>query len=80
MLALADDGYTHGDLSPYNLLVTASNELVVIDLPQLVDVIVNPQGIGFLHRDVMNVSRWFASRGAAERGKELFAEALARLY
>ena len=80
VLTLAEDGFAHGDLSPYNLLVTASNELVVIDLPQLVDVTVNPQGIEFLHRDVMNVSRWFVARGAAEGGEELFAEALARLY
>jgi RIO kinase 1 len=62
MAILARGGYTHGDLSAYNLLVH-DGDLVLIDLPQLVDVVANPQGRDFLRRDVDNVSRWFRSRG-----------------
>ncbi len=86
MLTLAGAGYTHGDLSPYNLLVAptpdggVNGELVVIDLPQLVDVVVNPDGVSYLRRDVMNVTKWFHSRRADVDGAELFAEALAVLY
>jgi RIO kinase 1 len=62
MVILARGGYTHGDLSAYNLLVHGA-ELVLIDLPQLVDVVANPQGRTFLRRDVDTVCRWFRSRG-----------------
>ncbi|MFG1918043.1 RIO1 family regulatory kinase/ATPase [Micromonospora sp. NPDC048898] len=59
---LARAGYAHGDLSPYNLLVH-QGRLVVIDLPQVVDVVANPQGPEFLARDVRVVGAWFAARG-----------------
>jgi RIO kinase 1 len=62
MVLLARGGYTHGDLSAYNLLVQGG-ELVLIDLPQLVDIVANPQGRAFLQRDVGTVARWFSSRG-----------------
>jgi RIO kinase 1 len=62
MVLLARGGWTHGDLSAYNLLVH-HGELVMIDLPQLVDVVANPQGVAFLQRDVQVVCRWFAARG-----------------
>jgi RIO kinase 1 len=62
MVILARGGYTHGDLSAYNLLVHGG-ELVMIDLPQLVDIVANPQGRAFLQRDVGAVSKWFVSRG-----------------
>jgi RIO kinase 1 len=52
----------HGDLSPYNTLVH-EGRLVLIDLPQIVDVIGNPHGADFIARDVRNVSAWFAARG-----------------
>jgi RIO kinase 1 len=64
---LARHGLTHGDLSAYNLLVHSpdgvASRLVVIDLPQVVDVIGNPQGPAFLARDVARVAEWFAARG-----------------
>jgi RIO kinase 1 len=66
MRTLARAGYTHGDLSPYNLLVEDSPQgtrLVMIDLPQVVDLAANPQGLEFLHRDCENVCTWFARRG-----------------
>jgi RIO kinase 1 len=59
---LARAQVAHGDLSPYNLLVH-QDRLVLIDLPQIVDVIANPQGADFLTRDVRNVATWFAARG-----------------
>lgn len=62
MRLLARAGYAHGDLSPYNLLV-ADERLVMIDLPQIVDLVANPQGPEYLHRDCENVCTWFARRG-----------------
>jgi RIO kinase 1 len=59
---LARAQVAHGDLSPYNTLVH-QGQLVLIDLPQIVDVIANPQGADFLARDVRNVAGWFAARG-----------------
>ena len=51
---IADAGFAHGDLSPYNLLVH-EGRVIVIDLPQLVEVASNPSGMDFLHRDCVNV-------------------------
>jgi RIO kinase 1 len=62
LAVLARAGYAHGDLSPYNLLVDRGR-LVMIDLPQVVDVVANPQGAEFLARDVRVVATWFAARG-----------------
>jgi RIO kinase 1 len=59
---LADAGYTHGDLSPYNVLVH-EDRLVLIDLPQAVDLVGNPQGFIFLRRDCDNICNWFLARG-----------------
>jgi RIO kinase 1 len=61
---LAGAGYAHGDLSAYNLLVH-HGRLVVIDVPQVVDLFANPQGPGYLERDCANVCHWFAARGLA---------------
>ncbi len=55
LVVLARAGLAHGDLSPYNLLVHR-DRLVIIDLPQVVDVVANPQGREFLARDVRVVS------------------------
>jgi RIO kinase 1 len=62
LCGLARLGYAHGDLSAYNLLVHGSR-LVMIDMPQIVDVIANPRGAEFLTRDSANVARWFTARG-----------------
>jgi RIO kinase 1 len=62
MVLLARDGLAHGDLSAYNILVH-DGRLVIIDLPQIVDVIANPEGPAFLNRDAYNVATWFSSRG-----------------
>ncbi|HLL67759.1 MAG TPA: RIO1 family regulatory kinase/ATPase [Micromonosporaceae bacterium] len=67
MTMLARAGLAHGDLSPYNILVFRGR-LVLIDLPQVVDVVTNPRGPEFLARDVAVVAKWFAARGLAAAG------------
>jgi RIO kinase 1 len=62
LLGLARHGLTHGDLSAYNLLVH-DGRLVLIDLPQVVDVVGNPQGPAFLARDVQRIADWFVAHG-----------------
>jgi len=59
---LAGMGYAHGDLSAYNVLVHHGRP-VLIDLPQVIDVIAHPRGGEFLDRDAANLARWFAARG-----------------
>ncbi|HVK24063.1 MAG TPA: RIO1 family regulatory kinase/ATPase [Actinokineospora sp.] len=58
----AVEGLTHGDLSAYNILVHEGH-LMLIDLPQVVDLVANPAGPEFLVRDVANIAGWFRSRG-----------------
>ncbi|MBO0849462.1 MAG: kinase [Pseudonocardia sp.] len=62
MLLLAGAGLAHGDLSAYNLLVHG-DRLVLIDLPQVVDLVGNPSGDEYLRRDVRNIVTWFEARG-----------------
>jgi RIO kinase 1 len=62
LVTLARHGLAHGDLSAYNLLVD-QERLVMIDLPQVVDVVANPQGAGYLDRDAANIAAWFSARG-----------------
>ena len=64
LVALARDGLAHGDLSAFNVLVH-DGRLVMIDLPQVVDVIANPRGAWFLTRDAENIGRWFGHHGLA---------------
>jgi RIO kinase 1 len=40
--------------------------LVMIDTPQVVDVIANPRGAEFLDRDAANVTKWFVARGLGQ--------------
>ena len=70
LLALA--GLTHGDLSPYNVLVHEGS-CVVIDLPQAVDVVANPQGEAFLTRDCRVIADFFSRRGVLAADGELLA-------
>ncbi|MEV8512528.1 RIO1 family regulatory kinase/ATPase [Dactylosporangium sp. NPDC051484] len=72
---LARAGLAHGDLSPYNLLVDGER-LVLIDLPQIVDVVINPNGTEFLARDVTNVARWFTGKGLPVDPEPLIVELL----
>jgi len=75
LVTLAQDGLAHGDLSPYNLLVR-QGWLVMIDLPQVVDVIANPNGSQFLDRDARNVGAWFAARGHPDADADRLASLL----
>ena len=82
LVTMARAGWAHGDLSAYNLLVH-DGRLVLIDLPQIVDIVTNPQGPEFLHRDCVNVCRWFTAHGCPGADAEmlygdLMAEAAAR--
>ncbi len=79
MMLLARAGWAHGDLSAYNLLATGSR-LVLIDLPQIVDLAANPAGFDLLLRDCVNVCRWFQSRGLAVDEQELYAELVAAAW
>jgi RIO kinase 1 len=62
LTGMAQLGLAHGDMSAYNLLLHRGR-LIMIDTPQVVDVIANPRGAEFLDRDVANVTRWFVAHG-----------------
>ncbi|WP_314097904.1 RIO1 family regulatory kinase/ATPase [Microbacterium foliorum] len=79
MRIFAAAGFAHGDLSAYNLLVHRGR-VRVIDLPQIVDIIANPQGLDLLHRDCVNICDWFTRRRVERDAEELFAEMLAASY
>lgn len=91
MSVIARLGWAHGDLSPYNILVDGAHDglhdgtggdarLVIIDLPQVVDLVANPFGADLLHRDCRNVCTWFASRGLDVDPDELFADVFAQAW
>jgi RIO kinase 1 len=73
---MANLGLAHGDLSAYNVLVH-HGRAVLIDLPQVIDVIAHPRGPEFLDRDAANIARWFAARGL--EGAAVPADRLAAL-
>jgi RIO kinase 1 len=79
MAELARAGIAHGDLSPYNVLA-AGDRLVIIDLPQAVDLVANPAGMDFLMRDCRNVCGWFRARGLDVDEHDLFAELLSQAF
>ncbi len=79
MRGMAALGLAHGDLSPFNLLA-AGDRLVLIDLPQAVDVVANPQGMEYLARDCRNVTTWFSARGLDVDADELLADLLAYAF
>ena len=76
---LARHGIAHGDLSPYNVLA-AGERLVIIDLPQVVDIVANPTGADFLMRDCHNMCTWFRRRGLEVDEHELFGEVIAQAW
>lgn len=79
MRIFAAAGFAHGDLSAYNLLVH-EGRVRVIDLPQIVDTVANPQGLDLLHRDCVNICDWFTRRRLERDPEELFAELLAASF
>lgn len=78
LLALAEAGYAHGDLSAYNILVHRGR-LVLIDLPQAIDLVGNPQGFDYLRRDCRNICNWFIARGVPADDEALTDELLRTL-
>lgn len=76
---LTRHGLVHGDLSPYNVLAVGER-LVVIDLPQMVDLVGNPEGMDFLLRDRTNVCTWFRERGLEVDEHALFSELLSHAF
>ena len=61
-------GLIHGDLSPYNVLMSGHGP-VVIDLPQVVDAAHNSQSEAFFLRDLENVRRFCAALDPAVGGE-----------
>ena len=60
----------HGDLSPYNILYW-EGELKIIDFPQAVDPMDNPDAYALFARDVANVCDYFALQGLANDAPQL---------
>jgi RIO kinase 1 len=79
MAVMARNHWTHGDLSPYNILARG-DRVVIIDLPQVLDIVSNPNGVDFLLRDCRNVCQWFVSRGLDVDADALLAELLAQAW
>ncbi|MBA3234077.1 MAG: serine/threonine protein kinase [Propionibacteriales bacterium] len=79
MALLARRGLAHGDLSPYNVLAQG-DRVVIIDLPQVLDIVGNHNGVEFLHRDCRHVCQWFVSRGLEVDADALLAELLAQAW
>jgi RIO kinase 1 len=79
LATMAQAGVVHGDLSPYNTLA-AGERLVIIDLPQMVDLVGNPRGMDFLLRDCTNMCQWFRARGLEVDDQELFGDLMAHAF
>ena len=77
--ALVRAGMVHADLSPYNVLWWRGRTWI-IDLPQAVDLVVNPNGFDLLHRDVTTLSAWFVRQGLACDAEATFAALLAEAW
>jgi RIO kinase 1 len=76
---MVQNGVVHGDLSAYNILA-AGDRLVIIDLPQIVDLVGNLNGMDFLQRDCANICAWFHSRGLDVDEHALFGELMAHAF
>lgn len=72
-------GWVHGDLSPFNTLVH-EGRLVVIDVPQAVELVVHPQAHEWLLRDCTNLCDWFTRKGLDEDPQEWLAEAVSAAW
>ena len=73
-------GIVHGDLSAYNILAQG-DRLVVIDLPQIVDLIGNLNGMDYLQRDCANICTWFRAHGLEKADEHaLFGELMAHAF
>lgn len=70
------DGLVHGDLSEYNVLVSADGP-VIIDLPQAIEAAMNNSAQMMLERDVDNMKMYFGQFApellSTQYGKEIWA-------
>ena len=77
---MASLGLVHGDLSPYNALgagtTTSVPRLVIIDVPQMVDLAANPHASDFLRHDCATMAGWFTAKGRPVDADELFADVI----
>jgi RIO kinase 1 len=67
LVLVVEVGWVHADLSAYNLLWW-QDQVWLIDVPQAVELHRATQGYDLLHRDVLNICKWFASKGVAAAG------------
>ena len=79
LATMVQAGLVHGDLSPYNILAQ-QDRLVIIDLPQIIDLVGNPLGFDFLLRDITNVAKWFQARGLEVDEQEVYADLMAHAF
>ena len=80
LATMVQNGVVHGDLSAYNILAQG-DRLVVIDLPQIVDLVGNLNGMDYLQRDCANVCAWFRARGLETADEHaLFGELMAHAF
>jgi RIO kinase 1 len=79
LATLVQAGLVHGDLSAYNILA-AGPRLVIIDLPQVVDLVGNANGMDYLLRDCTNICGWFKAKGLDVDEQELFGELMAHAF
>ncbi|WP_340539389.1 serine protein kinase RIO [Nocardioides sp. GXZ039] len=80
LATMVQAGVVHGDLSAYNILA-AGERLVIIDLPQIVDLVGNLNGMDFLMRDCANICAWFRGKGLPTADEhELFGELMAHAF
>jgi RIO kinase 1 len=75
LAALTGAGLVHADLSPYNVIWWRGRAWI-IDFPQAVDLVLNPNGLDLLHHDVTTVCAWFARHGVDCDGEAAFAALL----
>jgi RIO kinase 1 len=66
-------GWTHGDLSAYNILYQ-EGAITLIDFPQVVAVTVNSQARTLLNRDVERVCEYFATQGLERDPEHILTE------
>ena len=57
-----------------------ATRLVIIDLPQIVDLVGNQNGMDFLMRDCANICGWFRGKGLEVDEHELFGELMAHAF
>ena len=79
LVLLTRAGLVHADLSPYNVLWWR-DRLWLIDLPQAVDLALNPHALDLLHHDVTTMATWFTRQGVPIDGEAWFAELLAETF